>query len=43
MSAPYLCETTMTVLLAMLAARILLEFSRAMYMVETAATVPEAT
>ena len=33
----------MTVLLAMLLARILLLFSRAMYMVETAATVPLAT
>jgi hypothetical protein len=39
----YLWETIMTVLLAMFLARILLLFSRAMYMVETAATVPLAT
>ena len=32
-----------TVLFAIFLARILLEFSRAMYMVETAATVPLAT
>ena len=43
MSVPYLWDTIITVLLAMFLARILLEFSRAMYMVDTAATVPLAT
>ena len=42
MSGPYLWETIMTVLLAMFLARILLLFSRATNMVETAATVPLA-